>query len=274
MESNGSSPMAHSGPEALAAECERYWQDAGVPRRAAAEMRQELEAHLVAAAADGRTVTDVVGRDVAGFAEAWAAEQWIGPGRPPSWHEVEDRRHRRMSRRGMLVTVLVSAAVVVAALLISTVAGATESEGTMDNETWRWIWVGAAVFLSFAEIVTAGFFMLPFAAGAAIAAILAWSGVAPIVQLLVFIGVSLVVLVGLQRFVRHTDQKQLPVGANRFIGQHAVVLEEIDRLAHVGRVKMDTEVWRATTTGDPIAVGTEVVVTDVRGARLVVEAIE
>jgi len=53
-----------------------------------------------------------------------------------------------------------------------------------------------------------------------------------------------------------------------------VVLEEIDRLAHVGRVKMDTEVWRATTTGDPIAAGTEVVVTDVRGARLVVEAID
>lgn len=143
----------------------------------------------------------------------------------------------------------------------------------MDNETWRWIWVGATVFLAFAEVVTAGFFMLPFAVGAAVAAILAWSGIGPAVQLVVFISVSLLVLVGLQRFVRRSDRHQPRVGATRFVGQHAVVLERIDRHS-TGRVRMDTEMWRASTQGDPIEVGTEVTVVDVRGARLVVEPVE
>jgi membrane protein implicated in regulation of membrane protease activity len=261
--------------QALASACEQYWRDAGVPYRAAADMRQELEAHLAAALADGRTVSDVVGAHVATFAEAWAAEQRAQPGHPPSWREVADRRRRRLGRREMLVMTGVAAAVVIAAVVIAAIAGSTtESEGTMDNETWRWIWVGAAVFLAFAEIVTAGFFMLPFAAGAVLAAMLAWAGVSPIVQLLVFIGVSLVVLVGLQRFVRRTDEHQPTVGANRFIGQRAVVLEEIDRIAQTGRVKMDTELWRATTQGAPIPVGAEVEVVDVRGARLVVAPID
>ena len=36
----------------------------------------------------------------------------------------------------------------------------------------------------------------------------------------------------------------------------------------------ETEIWRATTEGDPIAEGTEVRVVDVRGARLVVDPVE
>jgi membrane protein implicated in regulation of membrane protease activity len=91
------------------------------------------------------------------------------------------------------------------------------------------------------------------------------------VQLLVFIGVSIVTLVALQRFVRRSDQYQPTVGANRFVGQSATVLEDIDRTAGTGRVRMDTEVWRATTDGAPIPAGTAVRVVDVRGARLVVE---
>ena len=144
----------------------------------------------------------------------------------------------------------------------------------MDNETWRWIWVGAAVFLTFAEMVTAGFFMLPFAVGAVIAAILAFAGVDPAVQLAVFIGTSLVALIVLQRFVRRENEKQPPVGANRFVGQRAAVLEDIDPAANAGRVRLDTEIWRATTDGESIPSGTQVRITDVRGARLVVEPVD
>jgi len=268
MESTGSSQMPGSDPAAMAADCERYWREAGVPGHTAAEMRFELQAHLEAAVADGRTITDVVGPSLGAFAEAWAAEQRTGPGRLPSWNEVIEKRRRRPGKDALALGAVI-AAVVAAAV----VAFGSESEGTMDNEMWRWIWVGAAVFLAFAEIVTAGFFMLPFAGGAVVAAILAWSGVGPAVQLVVFIAVSLVVLVGLQRFVRRTDEDQPCVGANRFIGQHAVVLERIDRHS-TGRVRMDTELWRASTEGDAIEAGTEVKIIDVRGARLIVEPLD
>jgi membrane protein implicated in regulation of membrane protease activity len=78
----------------------------------------------------------------------------------------------------------------------------------------------------------------------------------------------------LRRFVRIGDQNQPNVGSNRFVGQRARVIEAIDRDAGVGRVRMETETWRATTDGAPIEEGTEVKVLDVRGTRLVVEPID
>jgi membrane protein implicated in regulation of membrane protease activity len=144
----------------------------------------------------------------------------------------------------------------------------------MSSEAWLWFWIGAAVFLSVSEIFTAGFFMLPFGIGAAAAAVLAYFEAGEIPQLLVFLGVSLIALFLLRRFVRIGDQNQPNVGSNRFVGQRARVIEAIDRDAGVGRVRMETETWRATTDGAPIEEGTEVKVLDVRGTRLVVEPID
>ena len=144
----------------------------------------------------------------------------------------------------------------------------------MDNETWRWVWVGATLILGFGEMVTAGFFMLPFAVGALVAAILAWFDVSPIVQLLSFIAVSIVGLFVFQKVVRRSDADQPQMGANRMVGQRGRVTEAVDRSAGSGRVRVETEDWRATTDGDDIGVGTSVRVIEIRGTRLVVEAVD
>lgn len=251
----------------IATNCERYWRAAGIKRRAAAEMRSELEQHLVEATNDGRTPESVVGSDMAGFAMEWAAAADRGSDALPAWEDVFQRRRRRFRWTDFAILTFVAIAIVVGL--------ATRGEGDgMDTETWRWIWLGAALFLGFAEMVTAGFFMLPFAVGAVIAAVLAFLDVDPAIQLVVFIATSILSLIVLQRFVRRTDEDQPPVGANRFVGQRAVVLESIDRAAGVGRVRMDTEEWRATTDGDPIKKGAEVTVVEVRGARLVVDTVD
>ena len=78
----------------------------------------------------------------------------------------------------------------------------------------------------------------------------------------------------LQRFTNKDEDEQPPVGANRFIGKKGLVLEDVDRIAAEGRVRMDTEVWRATTDGEPIAAGTEVRIVGVVGSRLLVEVDE
>lgn len=141
----------------------------------------------------------------------------------------------------------------------------------MDNETWRWVWTGLAVFLSVAEIFTAGFFLLPFGIGAAAAALLAWLQVGLVPQWLAFIAVSLVALVGLQRVIRSQDRTSLlDIGANRYLNKRAMVLETVDPKAGTGRVRVETEEWRATSRGEVIATQTEVTVTGVQGARLVV----
>jgi membrane protein implicated in regulation of membrane protease activity len=153
---------------------------------------------------------------------------------------------------------------------------ADEAQGgeSMSIEAWRLFWVIAAAVLAVAEMATAGFFMLPFAFGAGGAAIAAFLDANEAVQLGVFLGVSVVALVLLQKFVKRGDQKQHPVGSNRFIGQKARVIEAVDPAHGTGRVRMETEMWRATTEGTPIPEGSMVRVAGVRGTRLVVEPIE
>ncbi len=245
-------------------DCERYWRTAGISRRRAGEMRAELAAHLAEAAAHGKGAEAVIGPDVAGFARSWAEAQQGDRTRLPPWNG--SRKGTRYGYVALAVTAIIAIAIVAA-------YGDGGSE-SMDDEVWRWIWLGTALFLGFAEMVTAGFFMLPFAAGAVIAFVLALFGVAPAVQLVVFIVSSVLALVVLQRYVRREDEIAPRVGANRLLDQRAVVLEPIDRVSGTGRVRMDTELWRATTEGGSIPVGTEVRVVDVRGARLVVEAVE
>ncbi len=54
--------------DAVAADCESSWRAAGIKRRIAAEMRAELEQHLIEAGKDGRTPESVAGADTASFA--------------------------------------------------------------------------------------------------------------------------------------------------------------------------------------------------------------
>jgi membrane protein implicated in regulation of membrane protease activity len=143
----------------------------------------------------------------------------------------------------------------------------------VDTEQWQWIWVGAAVILGIGELLTAGFFLLPFAVGAAAAAILAFMGVDFALQLVTFVVISVVFLAVLQRFARQEQSGGTePAGAGRYRGKMAIVLEPINRREGTGSVRMETEQWRATTDGDTeIPVGEEVVIKEVRGTRLVVE---
>ena len=141
----------------------------------------------------------------------------------------------------------------------------------MGIEIWRWLWTGLAVAMLVGEIFSAGFFLLPFGIGAVAAALLAWFGVAVLAQWLVFFGVSLLALAYLRKFVSRQDDADLPkVGPNRLIDAQALVVERIDPISHTGMVRVEGETWRATTAGEVVELGTQVMVKEVRGTRLVV----
>ena len=145
---------------------------------------------------------------------------------------------------------------------------------TVDN--LQWLWVVAAVFLAIGELLTAGFFLLPFAVGAVVAAILAFLGVGLIWQLLAFVVVSIGFLALLQHYVRRADEDTAPAeaGANRYQGREAIVIEAIDPKSGSGMVRMGTEEWRAKAD-PPRAIDelTAVRVTGVSGTFLVVQPI-
>ncbi|HKZ29315.1 MAG TPA: NfeD family protein [Acidimicrobiia bacterium] len=141
----------------------------------------------------------------------------------------------------------------------------------MDNEIWRWLWTGLAVVLAVGEIFTAGFFLLPFAVGGATAAILAWVDVPVGWQWVAFFVVSIGTLLYLRRFIRKQDIADTKsIGANRYLNMQAIVLEQVDPVSGAGRVRVESEEWRATSDGDIIEPGTPVTITEVRGTRLVV----
>ena len=145
-----------------------------------------------------------------------------------------------------------------------------------DPETWRWIWLGATVAFALGEIAIAGtFFLAPFAVGAGLAAVLAFAGVAVGIQWAVFVGVSVAAFLALRPIARRLDAEgpMLGIGAHRQVGERARVIEAIGGSHELGTVLLGREQWRAESAdGHPIAAGTAVVVVEVRGTRVLVEA--
>jgi membrane protein implicated in regulation of membrane protease activity len=160
------------------------------------------------------------------------------------------------------------------AAVVAAVAVAGQGGNDVDNEVWRWLWTIFAIVMAIGEIFTAGFFLLPFAIGAGAAAILAWANAAVVAQWLVFFGVSLFSLAYLRRFISRQDEGDQPrIGANRWIGLEGIVIADIDPVTGSGMVKIESEEWRAIAP-QAVPAGQKIVVTDVRGARLVVEPLE
>ena len=257
-----------SDRERILADVEIYWHEAGLSDAEVAEMKSELSQHLDEAAAHGRGIQDVIG-DTALFAESWASAR---RGKPVvGWQEVKSgrARTRRAAHRELALYGIGSVALIAAAAAVAGNGG-----GDVDNEIWRWLWTVFAVAMGIGEMFTAGFFLLPFAIGGAAAAILAWVGANLLAQWLVFFGVTIFALAYLRRYIGHQDDLEQPrVGANRWIGSEGVVLEAIDPHGGSGMVRVLNEEWRATALA-PIKTGARIVVTDVQGARLVVEQLE
>ena len=142
----------------------------------------------------------------------------------------------------------------------------------MSVENW-WIWMIMAVVLAIGEILTAGFFILWFAIGAAAAGVAAMLGLNLPLQLVVFIVVSIILFAASRRFAeRFTKPQPEGIGADRFFGRSAVVLEEIDNHKGTGKIRLNREEWRASSINDDVITEGKVVnIESVDGTRLIVK---
>lgn len=246
-------------------QCRAYWQGSGVTPEGTNEMAVELRSHLRDAASAGKSLEAVTGPSIETFAEEWAeANRGPKPVTPPSLP-------RETATKPTLGLWMGLGAIVILVIAVAILAPRDE---TANDAGWVAMWLIAAGVLAIGEMVTAGFFLLPFAAGAAVAGVLALLSVSVPVQIITFVVVSVLSLWLLQRFAKKDVHGELlPVGAARYIGSSAVVIEPVSRL-NSGRVKMGSEDWRATTDlEEEIFPGTEVRVVEVRGARLVIEPV-
>lgn len=147
---------------------------------------------------------------------------------------------------------------------------------TGDPNFWRWVWLVAMVVFGLGEMAVAGsFFLAPFAVGAGVAAILAFAGVPLAWEWAAFLGVSVLSFAALRPIARRLDAEgpALGIGSSRQIGQRAQVIEMIGGEHDHGTVRLDREMWRAESAdGGVIPSGATVIVTEVRGTRVVVTA--
>jgi len=139
---------------------------------------------------------------------------------------------------------------------------------------WTWMWMGLAVSLAVGEILTAGFFLLPFAIGAAVAAVLSLLEVELLWQWVSFILITVASLVFFRRFAsRITKQPSIRTGSARHIGDVGVVIEDLTDTS--GLVRIGREEWRAEAPGfEPLRAGTKVLVTAIEGTHLMVRPVD
>jgi len=248
--------------------CGAYWSATHVPRKAVKEMRAELASHLEEAARAGKSPKTVIGPDLNEFAEEWA-RTYRRPMVVSDTGTSGSQKRRQIPRTNQTLFSLLAILAITAAVLIF-----APKENDVDNEILQWTFLVGALLLFVGEILTAGFFLLPFAVGAAIAAVMAFLGVPPAVTLISFLVISGIALVALQRYT-DTEEGQASVGAYRYADKTGTVIVPISRAKGTGRVRVETENWRASTDlAEEIPEGMEVEILEVRGTRLIVAPLD
>ncbi len=136
------------------------------------------------------------------------------------------------------------------------------------------LWLIAACAFGIGEMLTTGFFLAPFAAGALLAAIVDVAGLGGVAAWIVFVVGSVLTLAVVRPIaLRHLKAAPaLRTGAAALVGKHAIVIERIANAEGVGCVKIDGEVWTARAYDDDqvIEQGTQVDVVEIRGATALV----
>jgi membrane protein implicated in regulation of membrane protease activity len=140
-------------------------------------------------------------------------------------------------------------------------------------EDWL-LWLILAVVFGVGEIATLGFFLAPFAGGAAVAAVASAAGVPFVGTLAVFLLISVILLAALRPLARSHRRMppQIRTGTAALVGKSATVLERIANNEGVGCVRIDGEVWtaRAFMEEETYEAGTRVQVVEIRGATALV----
>jgi len=137
-------------------------------------------------------------------------------------------------------------------------------------------WVGAAVVLGVAEMLSLDLVLIMLAVGAVAGMVLALVGAPLALQMLVAAGVS-VAMLGLVRPAlakRLHGGPELNLGHGKLVGQRGVVTEEITGL-QTGRIKLGGEIWTAAPYDDnlTIAPGETVEVLQIKGATAYVHPV-
>lgn len=135
------------------------------------------------------------------------------------------------------------------------------------------IWLVILAVLVVIEIITLGLTTIWFAGGALAALVVSLLGGPLWLQILLFLGISVVLLVFTRPLaVRYMNKNQQKTNVDSIPGKTGVVIQAIDNLKAEGQVMVDGTSWTARSkNGDVIREGEVVKVLAVQGVKLIVE---
>ena len=136
-----------------------------------------------------------------------------------------------------------------------------------------WVWLGLLAFFVIVEALTANLLTIWFAAGSLVAFISTFFTDNPLIQVVIFVVVSVIVLVLLRPIAKkYTRTKKQPTNADMYINAEGVVTEAISNLNAKGTVKVRGSVWTARSFSDEVKIpeDTTIVVERIEGVKLIV----
>lgn len=139
-----------------------------------------------------------------------------------------------------------------------------------------YVWIAVALIMAVYEVVTVQLVTVWFFIGALCAAITTLFTDSIVIQLVVFVSVSVVTLIATRPLVKKFKEKSVKVSTNadRLIGSIGVMRTDLSEAEEIGQVKMQNGVWSARTDFPPIKEGDKVKVLAIDGVKLIVEKTE
>ena len=130
--------------------------------------------------------------------------------------------------------------------------------------------IGAAAF-AVIEACTLGLVCIWFAGGAVVASIAAMLGASTLVQVIVFLVVSVILLIITKPIVsKKLNSKTEKTNVDAIIGMEGIVEAEISQYKS-GQVRADGKIWTATCENGIIEKGDVVIIKSIKGVTITVE---
>ena len=135
------------------------------------------------------------------------------------------------------------------------------------------MWIALAIVFAVIEAITFQVVTIWFAVGCVGAIIANVVHASPLVQLIVFVALSILTLVIARPYLKKfTKTKIQPTNADVCIGKQAIVTEEINNALSTGQAKIRGVIWTARSFEDNTVIpeGTTVTVKAIEGVKLIV----
>ena len=145
----------------------------------------------------------------------------------------------------------------------------------MEPYMMAYVWIALAIVMVLVEITTVQLVSVWFMVGALCTALTTLFTDSIVIQLAVFVGVSLLALLVTRPLVRRLKENrvQLRTNIDRLPGEKGVMLKPVENTESVGQAKVLGKVWSVKTDNPPLKEGDTVRVIAVDGVKLIVEKV-